>query len=105
MARKRSVRVTESSGNVFRDLGFRHEEAEHLLVRADLLIQLQKALKARGLKQAGAAKLLEVTQPRVSDLLRGRIDLFSTDTLIDMLARVGIEVRVVLRPGRRHRAA
>ena len=105
MARKRSVRVTESSGNVFRDLGFRHEEAEHLLVRADLLIQLYKALKARGLKQARAAKLLEVTQPRVSDLLRGRIDLFSTDTLIDMLARVGIEVRVVLRPGRRHRAA
>jgi len=105
MARKRSVRVTESSGNVFRDLGFRRDEAEHLLVRADLLIQLQKALKARGLKQRSAARLLGVTQPRVSDLLRGRIDLFSTDTLIDMLARVGVEVRVVLKPVRRHRAA
>ena len=90
--------MTESSGNVFRDLRFPRDEAEHLLVRADLLIQRQKALKARGLTQSKTAKLLGVTQPRMSDPLRGRIDLFSTDTLIDMLARVGIGVRVVLKP-------
>jgi len=77
MARKSAVRVTPSTGNVFRDLGFSKEESEHLLVRADLLIQVQKAIAARGLKQAEAARLLRVTQPRVSDLLRGRIDLFS----------------------------
>jgi predicted XRE-type DNA-binding protein len=41
---------------------------------------------------------MRVSQPRVSDLLRGRIDLFSTDTLIDMLARLGIGVRLVTRP-------
>jgi predicted XRE-type DNA-binding protein len=67
------------------------------------MIQIEKVLKERGLKQAQAAKLLRVTQPRVSDLLRGRIDLFSTDTLIDMLARLGIRVRLVtrrLRPSR-----
>jgi predicted XRE-type DNA-binding protein len=52
------------------------------------LIQLQKAIASRGLKQAEAAKVLQVTQPRVSDLLRGRINLFSTDALIDMLARL-----------------
>lgn len=98
MTQRNDVRVTESSGNVFRDVGFARDEAEHLLVRADLLIQLQKALKARGLTQSKTAKLLGVTQPRVSDLLRGRIDLFSTDTLIDMLARVGIGVRLVLKP-------
>ena len=92
------LKVTRSTGNVFSDLGFPEEEAEHLRVRADLLIQIQKALKARGLKQAEAAELLGVTQPRVSDLVRGRLDLFSVDSLIDMLARLGIQVRLVIVP-------
>jgi len=92
------LKVTRSAGNVFSDLGFPGEEAEHLRVRADLLIQIQKALKARGLKQADAAELLGVTQPRVSDLVRGRLDLFSVDSLIDMLARLGIQVRLVIVP-------
>ena len=105
MTRRNSVRVTTETGNVFRDVGFRREEAEHLSIRADLLIEVQKALEARRLKQAAAAKLLGVTQPRVSDLLRGRINLFSTDALIDILARLGIGVRVVLKPLRRRRAA
>jgi predicted XRE-type DNA-binding protein len=52
------------------------------------------------LTQAQAAKLLHVIQPRVSDLLRGRIDLFTTDRLIDMLARVGVRVPLVLKPAR-----
>jgi predicted XRE-type DNA-binding protein len=89
MARRTRLKITPSSGNVFRDLGFSREEAEHLLIRSDLMIAVQKALTRRRLKQAEAAKLLGVTQPRVSDLLRGRIDLFSTDALIDMLARLG----------------
>ena len=89
------LKVTRSTGNVFRDLGFPPDEAEHLRVRSDLLVQLQKAIKSQGLKQAVAAKLLDVTQPRVSDLMRGRLDLFSVDSLIDMLARVGVRVRVV----------
>jgi predicted XRE-type DNA-binding protein len=105
MAKKSTVRVTPSTGNVFRDLGFSKEESEHLLVRADLLIQVQKAITSRGLKQAEAAKVLRVTQPRVSDLLRGRIDLFSTDALIDMLASLGVGVRLVLRPGRPKKVA
>ena len=98
MPRKNRLKVTPSSGNVFRDLGFSREEAEHLLIRADLMIAVQKALERRAPKQADAAKLLGVTQPRISDLLRGRIDLFSTDALIDMLARLRIRVRIVLSP-------
>jgi predicted XRE-type DNA-binding protein len=89
------LKMTRSTGNVFRDLGFSSDEAEHLRIRSDLLLQLQKAIKSKELKQAEAAKLLEVTQPRVSDLMRGRVDLFSVDTLIDMLARLGIRVRLV----------
>ena len=105
MAKKNVVRVTPSTGNVFRDLGFSKEESEHLLVRADLLIQVQKAIESRRFKQAEAAKLLRVTQPRVSDLLRGRIDLFSTDSLIDMLARLGVGVRLVVKTPRSKKVA
>ena len=91
------LKITPSTGNVFRDLGFRREEAEHLLVRADLVIQVQKLITSRRFKQRTAAKLLGVTQPRVSDLLRGRIDLFSTDAVIDMLARLGAQVRLTVK--------
>ena len=99
MAKK--LRVTASTGNMFRDLGFQREEAEHLLVRADLMIQVQKLITARRLKQRQAAEVLRVSQPRVSDLLRGRIDLFSTDALTDMLARLGARVRLTVKPARR----
>src|SRR3954447_17733720 len=105
MAKKSAIRVMSSTGNVFRDLGFSKEESEHLLVRADLLIQVQKAITSRRLKQSEAAKVLRVTQPRVSDLLRGRIDLFSTDALIDMLARLGIRVRLMVKPSKRRKVA
>jgi len=91
------AKVKRSSGNVFRDVGFPSEEAEHLEIRAGLMIQIEKTIKARRLKQAEAAKLMRVSQPRVSDLLRGRIDLFSTDSLIDMLGRLGVGVRLVTR--------
>src|SRR5262245_41331341 len=105
MAKKNAIKVTLSTGNVFRDLGFRREESEHLLVRADLLIQVQKAIASRRLKQAEAAKVLRITQPRVSDLMRGRIDLFSTDALIDMLARLGVGVRLVVKQTRSRKVA
>jgi len=95
------LRIAASTGNVFRDLGFRGEEAEHLLVRADLMIEVQKMIVTRRYKQKDAAKLLRVTQPRISDLLRGRIELFSSDTLIDMLARLGAKVSFRVTPGRR----
>lgn len=101
MAQKDRPKLIRSTGNVFRDLGFPREEAEHLLIRSGLMIQLQKVIASRGLKQTEAAKILRVTQPRVSDLLRGRIDLFSTDALIDMLARLGVRVRLVMKPSRR----
>ena len=94
------IKVTPSTGNVFRDLGFRREEAEHLLVRADLMIYVQKLIASRRLRQREAAKVLGVSQPRVSDLLRGRIGLFSTDALIEMLARLGARVRLSVKRGR-----
>jgi predicted XRE-type DNA-binding protein len=98
-------KITRSTGNVFRDLGFRREEAEHLAVRAELMIKIEKLLKARGLTQSEAARIMRVSQPRVSDLLRGRLDLFSTDALIDMLARLGVSVRLAFAPSKSRKVA
>jgi len=92
-----ATKIHRSSGNVFRDLGFGPEEAEHLRLRSELMIRLSKLIAARGLTQAQAAKLLGVSQPRVSDLVRGKIDLFSIDTLVDMLAHAGVRVNLTLR--------
>src|SRR5438093_9909498 len=90
-----ATRVRKSSGNVFRDLGFPREEAEHLKIRSDLMIPLSKLIEARGLTQAQAARLLGVTQPRISDLVRGKIDRLSVDSLIEMLGRTGARIAVV----------
>jgi predicted XRE-type DNA-binding protein len=91
-----AIKVHRSTGNVFRDLGFSAEEAESTRIRADLMVRVHRFIQGRNLTQAAAAKLFGVTQPRISDLVRGRIDLFSIDTLIDMLARAGVRVRVTV---------
>ena len=96
-----AIKMHRSTGNVFKDLGFPPEEAEHLKVRAELMIQLTKVLERRGLTQARAAKLLGVSQPRISDLVRGKIDRFSIDTLVEMLGHAGIHVRFVMGPASR----
>jgi predicted XRE-type DNA-binding protein len=95
-------RITRSSGNVFLDLGFPAAEAAQLLIRSELMTAISALIKERRLTQTGAARLLGVTQPRVSDLVRGRIELFSIDTLVEMLGRagVGVSVRVGKRPRR-----
>ena len=89
-------KLTRSSGNVFRDLGFAEEAAEHLRLRSLLMIEVRKLIAARGLTQKEAAALFGVTQPRVSDLVRGKITLFSLDTLVDMLAHAGARVELVV---------
>lgn len=86
--------ITPSSGNVFEDLGFDAEEAANLKLRSTLAIELARYVEAEGLTQAEAADRLGVTQPRVSDLVRGKIDRFTVDALVNMLARVGRRVEV-----------
>jgi len=102
---KARVKVIASSGNVFRDLGFGPEEAQHLLVRSQLMLKIEKLLKARHLTQAGAARIMGVSQPRVSNLLRGKVNLFSTDALIDMLAKLGVTVRLAFAASNSRRVA
>ncbi len=78
-----------AGGSVFADLGFDPEACAHLKARSELMFALRQFVEQSGLSQNKAAKLFGVTQPRVSDLVRGRIDLFSTDALIDMAGRAG----------------
>ncbi len=92
MATKR--KIARSRGHVFEDLGFGREEAEHLRIRSALMATIRQVIRTRGLTQAKAASLLGVTQPRVSDLVRGKIDRFSIDTLIEMLSRAGVHVEL-----------
>jgi len=87
-----TIRVRHSTGNVFSDLGFGEDEAENLKIRADLMIELTRLIEAQGLTQVAAAELLGVTQPRVSDLMRGKIDRFSVDSLI-LLCQTGRQLR------------
>lgn len=96
-----AIKITKGSGNVFRDLGFSPVEAEHLRVRAELMLALERLIARRQLTQARAAKLLGVSQPRVNDLARGRLHRFSIDALVDMLARAGIRVRFTTARGTR----
>ena len=86
--------MRKSSGNVFVHLGFDPDQAEHLRIRSTLMVTLGKLLRDRELTQAEAAELFDVSQPRISDLVRGKIDLFSIDTLVEMLAHAGVRVSV-----------
>ncbi len=98
-----TTRIRRGSGNVFLDAGFPPEEAAHLLIRTDLMIELNRVLEARALTQTRAAKLLGVSQPRVSALRRGKVGQFSIDALVEMLARLG--VTVTLQTKKRKRVA
>ena len=93
-----ATRIRRSTGNVFRDLGFDAAESENLRLRSDLMIVLSKLITARRLTQAKAAAMFGVSQPRVSDLMRGRIVRFSVDTLVAMLGSAGLRVRLVVKP-------
>lgn len=86
--------MEKSSGNVFIDLGFSKDEAANLRIRSTLMIEIERYIEREKLTQYRAAKLFGVTQPRISDLKRGKINVFSVDTLIKMLGRAGICVNV-----------
>jgi predicted XRE-type DNA-binding protein len=88
----RRPHVTPPGGNVFSDLGFPDDEAENLKIRAALMSEMRGLIA--GITQADGARLLGVTQPRVSDLKRGKIGLFTIDALVNMLSHAGITIRL-----------
>ena len=70
------------------------QDAENMRLRSHLLIALTDRIRSKGWTQRVAAERLGVTQPRVSDLMRGKIDLFSLDTLVNMVAAAGLHVEL-----------
>lgn len=82
----------ESSGNLFADVGFTDKESHRLQFRSFLMIALMKYIENESITQKEAAKRLGVTQSRISNLVNFKIDLFSTDMLLDMLERAGFRV-------------
>jgi predicted XRE-type DNA-binding protein len=104
-ARKQAVRrvegipVEKGSGNVFEDLGV--PESAEMLAKAELAARIAEIIAERGLTQAGAAKVLGVDQPSVSDLIRGRLRGFSSDRLFRFLNALGRDVEILISRKRR----
>ena len=73
------------------------EEAQSMKLRSTLMMALQQHISRAKLSQAQAAKLFGVTQPRISNLMRGKIDVFALDTLVNMAAAAGLRVEMRLR--------
>jgi predicted XRE-type DNA-binding protein len=89
-------KITESSGNVFADLGFPPEEAAVLAMRAELMNSVRDAIDTEGWTQTQAAKHLCIGQSRVSDLVRGKRERFSLDTLVLLATRSGRRVAMAV---------
>jgi predicted XRE-type DNA-binding protein len=88
------TRITPASGNVFADMGL--EDADELLIKADLAISIAATIKRRGLTQTAAAKVLGIDQPKVSRLIRGDLYGFSIDQLIRLLGVLGQKVSLTI---------
>jgi predicted XRE-type DNA-binding protein len=99
MRRQKRVRVEQSSGNVFADLGLLNPEQE--LLKARLTFQIYKIIKARGLTQVQAGEVLGIKQPHVSTLMRNRAGNFSVGRLIEFLTALGQDVQIVVKPTRK----
>ncbi|MGA2596967.1 MAG: helix-turn-helix transcriptional regulator [Bryobacteraceae bacterium] len=90
------IKVIEGSGNVFADLGLPNPEER--LAKADLVREIGKNISRRRLTQAQTGDLLGIGQPRVSELLRGRVGIFSLEKLIGFSKRLGNNVEIAVRP-------
>ena len=92
------VEVHRGSGDVFADLGL--VNADKLKIKTGLVIEIRKAMRTRGLTQQEAAKLMGVTQPKVSDMMRGDFTNLSERKLMDCLTRLGYDIEISVRPSK-----
>ena len=86
--------ISKGYRNVFEALEDDPAMAQNLKIRSELMITLRQYIEEAGLDQKGAAEVFGVYQPRISDLMRGKIDKFTIDKLVNMLARVGKTVKM-----------
>jgi predicted XRE-type DNA-binding protein len=93
-----SVEVHRGSGNVFADLGL--ADAEKLKIKTGLVIEIRKAMRTLGLTQQAAARRMGITQPKVSDMMRGDFTNLSERKLMDCLTRLGYDIEIKVRPAK-----
>jgi len=93
-----------SSGNVFEDMGFEKHEAEILKAKAQVMIELEKFIKAKKLTQAQAAEILGVPRPRINRLLKRDFTNITLDKMGEMVSRAGMTLEVKVRKSRRKAA-
>jgi len=96
------VEIHEGSGNVYADLGY--PDAEEMLIKARLVRKISEIVRSKGLTQVETAKVLGLTQPKVSALLRGQFRGVSERKLIECLNRLGRDVEIVVKDSPRRRA-
>ena len=92
---RKALKMQQGGDNVFLDLGFSADEAQNLLLRSELISKVRTV--AKGMTQQEAAKLLGITQPHLNLLLKGKIEKFSLDALVNMLAKAGMRVKLTVR--------
>jgi predicted XRE-type DNA-binding protein len=90
------VELQRSSGNVYADLGL--PDAERLKIKTGLVIEIRKAMRRLGLTQQAAAKRMGITQPKVSDMMRGDFTNLSERKLMDCLNRLGYDIEIRVKP-------
>lgn len=90
------VPVQRGSGNVYVDLGL--PDADKLRIKTGLVIEIRKAMRNLGLTQQEAAKRMGITQPKVSDMMRGDFANLSERKLMDCLTRLGYDIQISVRP-------
>ena len=88
------LKMERGSGNVFLDIGFAPDEAQNLQLRSDLMSRIERYVRSSGLTQKECAARMGVTQPRLNDLLKAKIDKFSLDALVNMLGHAGMRVEL-----------
>ena len=90
------IEVQRSSGNVYADLGL--PDAEKLKIKTGLVLEIRKAMRSLGLTQEAAAKRMGISQPKVSDMMRGDFSNLSERKLMDCLNRLGYDIEIKLKP-------
>jgi predicted XRE-type DNA-binding protein len=94
------MRTTKGSENIFVDCGFPPADAENLRIRAKLMMALTDYIQERKITKARAARIMGVSHARISGLVRGKIGLFTIDTLVNMATAAGLKVDVDITAGR-----
>ena len=99
MLKNKALEPEPSSGNVFADLGL--ADADEHLIKAGLVVKIDRIVRQRHLTQAAAAKLMGIDQPKVSAILAGQFRGYSVERLMRFLVALGHDVEIVVKPRKR----